>query len=37
MFCQFKEGTGIIVLMNGEPIKGSFEKTLSKRLLGQVK
>ncbi len=28
---------GIIVLMNGEPKKGSFEKPLSQRLLEQVK
>ena len=37
MFCQPQEGTGFIVLMNGEPKKGSFEKALSQRLLEQVK
>jgi hypothetical protein len=36
MFCDPENGTGIIVLMNGEP-KKSFEKTLSQRLLEQVK
>ena len=37
MFCQLKEGTGIIVLMNGEPKKGLFEKALTQRLIEQVK
>jgi len=37
MFCQPKEGTGFIVLMNGEPKKGSFEKALTQRLMEQVK
>ena len=37
MFCQPEEGTGIIVLMNGEPKKGSFEKTLTQRLIDQLK
>jgi hypothetical protein len=37
MFCDPENGTGIIVLMNGEPKKSSFEKTLSQRLLKQVK
>jgi CubicO group peptidase (beta-lactamase class C family) len=37
MFCQPEEGTGIIVLMNGEPKKGSFEKTLTQRLVDQLK
>ena len=37
MFCQPKKGTGIIVLMNGEPKKGSFEKALTQRLMEQIK
>jgi hypothetical protein len=37
MFCQLKEGTGIIVLMNGEPKKDLFEKALTQRLIEQVK
>ena len=37
MFCEPKDGTGIIVLMNGEPKKDSFEKALSQRQLEQVK
>ena len=37
MFCQLKEGAGIIVLMNGEPKKGLFEKALTQRLIEQVK
>ena len=37
MFCQPKEGTGIIVLMNGEPKKGSFEKALTQRLIDHIK
>ena len=37
MLCQLKEGTGIIVLMNGEPKKGLFEKALTQRLIEQVK
>jgi len=37
MFCEPGKGTGIIVLMNGEPKKGSFEKTLTQRLLDQLK
>jgi len=37
MFCEPKDGTGIIVLMNGEPKKGSFEKALTQRLMEQVK
>jgi len=37
MFCQLKEGMGIIVLMNGEPKKGLFEKALTQRLIEQVK
>jgi len=37
MFCDPGKGTGIIVLMNGEPKKGSFEKALTKRLMEQVK
>ena len=37
MFCQPKEGTGIIVLMNGEPKKGSFEKALAQRLIDHIK
>ncbi len=37
MFCEPGKGTGIIVLMNGEPKKGSFEKTLNQRLLDQLK
>ena len=37
MFCDPKDGTGIIVLMNGEPKKGSFEKALTQRLMEQVK
>ena len=37
MFCDPEKGTGIIVLMNGEPKKGSFEKALTQRLMEQVK
>ena len=37
MFCDPKDGTGIIVLMNGEPKKGSFEKALTQRLMEQIK
>ena len=37
MFCEPGKGTGIIVLMNGEPKKGSFEKALTQRLMEQVK
>ncbi len=37
MFCDPGKGTGIIVLMNGEPQKGSFEKALTQRLMEQVK
>ena len=37
MFCDPGKGTGIIVLMNGEPKKGSFEKALAQRLMEQVK
>ena len=37
MFCQPEKGTGIIVLMNGEPKKGSFEKALTQRLMEQIK
>ena len=37
MFCDPGKGTGIIVLMNGEPKKGSFEKALTQRLMEQVK
>jgi len=37
MFCEPKDGTGIIVLMNGEPKKGSFEKALTQRLMDQIK
>ena len=37
MFCQPEKGTGIIVLMNGEPKKGSFEKALTQRLMEHIK
>ena len=37
MFCDPKAGNGIIILMNGEPKKGAFEKALAQRLLEQVK
>jgi len=37
MFCDPENGTGIIVLMNGESKKGSFEKALTQRLMEQVK
>ena len=37
MFCQPKEGTGIIVLMNGEPKKGSFEKAVAQRPIDHIK
>ena len=37
MFCDPGKSTGIIVLMNGEPKKGSFEKALAQRLMEQVK
>ena len=37
MFCQPEEGTGIIILMNGEPKKGSFEKALAQRLADELK
>jgi CubicO group peptidase (beta-lactamase class C family) len=37
MFCDPGKGTGIIVLMNGEPKKGLFEKALTQRLMEQVK
>ena len=37
MFYDPKQGMGIIVLMNGEPKKGSFEKALTQRLLIQIK
>ena len=37
MFCQPEEGTGIIILMNGEPKKGSFEKALAQRLVDELK
>jgi CubicO group peptidase (beta-lactamase class C family) len=37
MFCEPKDGTGIIVLMNGEPKKGSFEKSLTQLLMEQIK
>tara|TARA_B100001123_G_scaffold16879_1_gene18901 strand:- start:2328 stop:3488 length:1161 start_codon:yes stop_codon:yes gene_type:complete len=37
MFCQPEEGAGIIILMNGEPKKGSLEKALAQRLAEQLK
>ena len=37
MFFEPNAGTGIIVLMNGEPKKGSFEKALTQRLMDQMK
>ena len=36
MLCQPEAGTGIIILMNGEPKKGSFEKNLPLRLLDHI-
>jgi len=37
MFCEPKAGMGIILLMNGEPKKGSFEKALTQRLIDHIK
>jgi len=36
MLCQPEAGTGIIILMNGEPKKSSFEKNLPLRLLDHI-
>jgi len=36
MFCQPEAGTGIIILMNSEPQKGSFDKNLTQRLLDHI-
>ncbi len=37
MFCQPEKAGGIIILMNGEPQKGSFAKALAERLVDQFK